>query len=353
MHYIVKLSDLQPNITLLFKLQFNRAQGRWACYIYNVKIAECNFYLTLQDGYNNMKWTHNVLAFVILCFGICSSAQAQFKPDVKTIQVGDIKMAYYVRGHGEPLIMINGYISTMSLWDPALLEELAKHHQLILFDNRGVGLSTDTKTNKTTIPQMADDAAGLIEKLGYKKVDILAWSMGARIGQQLLIRHPNLIKKAVLCSANPGGKYADKTDENVESKLNNPNVPDMEKITLVFTNDTKGKLAAEKCLARLKAAVADGTIPNDFTVSKETKLRQNRARTILWSSDNDNFNALKNIKNPVLLTDGRADIIDLPKNSLIMTNQIPYSWLAFFPGGHAFLFQEHKQFADLVDVFLQ
>lgn len=222
-----------------------------------------------------------------------------------------------------------------------------------MFDNRGVGLSTDTKKNNTTMSQMADDVAGLIKKLGYAKVNVLAWSMGARIGQQLLIRHPNLVEKAVLCSANPGGKYEDKTAEGVESKLNNPNIPDMEKIGLVFTNNEKGKLAAKDCIARLKAAVAAGTIPNDFTVSKETLLRQNRARTILWSSDNENFNDLKNIKKSVLLADGQYDIVDLPKNSVIIANQIPYAWLAFFPGGHAFLFQEYKQFADLVSVFLQ
>ncbi len=300
-----------------------------------------------------MKWTHSLISVVFLCIGICSSVHAQFKAEVKTINVGDIKMAYYVRGKGEPLVMINGFISTMSLWDPALLEKLAKHHQLILFDNRGVGLSTDTKKNNTTIPQMADDAAGLIKALGYEKVDILAWSMGARIGQQLLIRHPNVVKKAILCSASPGGKHEDKTAESVEDKLNNPNIPDMEKIGLVFTNNEQGKLAAKNCLARMKAAVIAGTIPNDFIVSKETLMRQNRARTTLWNNDNENFNALKDIRNPVLLADGRYDIIDLPKNSIIIANQIPYAWLAFLSGGHAFLFQEYKQFADLVDVFLQ
>ena len=249
--------------------------------------------------------------------------------------------------------MINGFISTMSLWDPALLDELAKHHQLILFDNRGVGLSSDTQKNNTSMQQMADDTAGLITKLGYKKVHILAWSMGARIGQQLLIRHPNLVDKAILCSANPGGKYEDKTDANVENKLNNPNTPDMEKIGLVFTNDKQGRMAAKQTLARLKAAVAKESIPNDFSVSKETLIRQNRARTTLWSNNNENFNALKNIKSSVLVADGRSDIIDLPRNSVIIANQIPYAWVAFLPGGHAFLFQEYKQFADLVTVFLE
>lgn len=300
-----------------------------------------------------MKWTLRLISAALLSISICTSSYAQFKAEVKTVSVGDIKLAYYIRGEGKPLMMINGYLSSMSLWDPALLEELAKHHQLILFDNRGVGLSTDTKKNNTTIPQMADDAALLIKKLGYEKVDILAWSMGARIGQQLLIRHPDMVKKAVLCSANPGGKYQDKASESVEDKLNNPHTPPMEKIALAFTNDEKGKLAAKDCLSRLKAAVAAGIIPNDFTVSKETILRQNRARTTLWSSDNDNYNALKNIKNSVLVADGQYDVIDISKNSSIIANQIPYAWLAYLPGGHAFLFQEHKQFADLVDVFLQ
>jgi pimeloyl-ACP methyl ester carboxylesterase len=309
--------------------------------------------ISFTQGLENMKSMRGLISVVFLCIGISSVAQAQFKAEVKTVTVGDVKLAYYVRGQGSPLLMINGFISTMSLWDPALLDELAKHHQLILFDNRGVGLSTDTKENNTTISQMADDAAGLIKKLGYEKVDVLAWSMGARIGQQLLIRHPDVVKKAVLCSASPGGKYTDKTAESVEEKLNNPNIPDMQKIGLVFTNNQQGKQAAKDCLARMKAAVAAGSIPNDFKVSKETLMRQDRARTTLWDSDNENYNELKAIKNPVLLTDGQYDIVDKPKNSVIIANQIPYSWLAFFPGGHAFLFQNYKQFADLVYVFLQ
>lgn len=301
----------------------------------------------------NMKGSYSLISAIFFCIFICSSAHAQFKAEVKTIEVGDVKIAYYIRGQGKPLFMINGFISTMSLWDPALLDELEKNYQLILFDNRGVGLSTDTEENNTTISQMADDVAGLIKNLGYQKVNILAWSMGARIGQQLLIRHPALVDKAVLCSANPGGEHEDKTDANVESKLNDPNVSEMEKISLVFTDDEQGKRAAKNTLERLRAAVETGTIPNDFAVSKETTIRQNRARTVLWSNNNENFNALKGIKNSVLLADGRSDIIDLPKNSLIIANQIPYAWTAFFDGGHAFLFQNYKQFADLIYAFLQ
>ncbi|MBN9691376.1 MAG: alpha/beta hydrolase [Verrucomicrobia bacterium] len=290
---------------------------------------------------------------VLLCAGSVAPVRAQFKPEVQFAQVGQIKMAYYKRGQGEPLLMINGFLSTMSLWDPLMIEVLAQQHQLILFDNRGVGLSTDTQENLTTIPQMADDAAGLIKALGYKKVNVLAYSMGARIGQQLLIRHPELVNKAVLCAADPGGSHHDPAAADVEAKLNNPNTPELEKIALTFTNDEAGRQAAKEALSRIKSAVAAGTMPNDFQVSKETIARQDRARTVLWNKDNQNFEGLKNIKVPVLVTDGRSDVIDRPKNSLIIANQIPFAWLAFFEGGHAFLYQSPKKFADTVNVFLQ
>lgn len=289
---------------------------------------------------------------MLLCCGFSAIVLAQEKPEVKFAQVGEVKLAYYTKGQGEPLLMINGFLSTMSLWDPALLDELSKSNQLVLFDNRGVGLSTDTKENKTTIPQMADDAAGLAKALGFKKVNILAFSMGARIGQQLLIRHPELVHKAVLCAANPGGRHQIPTSHDVESKLNNPNVPEMEKLGLVFTNNEAGRKAASEVLGRIKSAVTAGTIPNDFMVSKETTIRQDRARTTLWTNNQSNFKQLKNIKVPVLVTDGRYDVIDIPKNSELIANQIPYAWLAYFDGGHAFLFQQYKKFADTVNVFL-
>jgi pimeloyl-ACP methyl ester carboxylesterase len=101
--------------------------------------------------------------------------------------------------------MINDFLSTMSLWDPALIDQLASKHQLILFDNRGAGLSSDTAQNNTTIPQMADDVVGLIRSVDFQKVSTPGDSMGSRIAQQLLIHHPKLVHKAILYAADPGG----------------------------------------------------------------------------------------------------------------------------------------------------
>lgn len=226
---------------------------------------------------------HCVLALAALglCLSLKAPAEAAFKPKIQYVQVGEVKLAYYVRGKGKPLVMINGFISTMSLWDPLLIEELAKRHQLIIFDNRGVGLSTDTKENKTSIPQMADDTAGLIKALGLKKPDILGWSMGARIAQQLLIRHPDLVGKAILAAPNPGGSRGVPADKAVEDKLNNPDIPDTEKLALLVPPQLGGEKEAAKIFARLMQAAKQGAAPNDFNVSKETTIRQNRARTTL------------------------------------------------------------------------
>lgn len=248
--------------------------------------------------------------------------------------------------------MINGFLATMSLWDPALIEELAKYNQLVLFDNRGVGLSTDTKENETTMAQMADDTAGLIKALGFKKAKVLAYSMGVRIGQQLIIRHPDLVNKCVLAGPNPGGSHQDPAAKDVEAELNNPDVPDSEKIALTFPDNEAGRQAQKNVTGRIKAAVKAGEAPDEFTTLKQTIARLDHARTTLWNENQSNFENLKNVKIPVLVTDGRSDVIDPPKNSLIIANQIPFAWLAYFEGGHSFLFQSHKQFAATVNAFL-
>lgn len=298
------------------------------------------------------------LTFLVLAVSFMTTAcdkkpSSAFKAEVKYAQVGDVKLAYYTRGQGKPLLMINGFLSTMSMWDPTLIEELAKNYQVISFDNRGVGLSTDTEENQTTIEQMADDAAAFAKVLGFEKVNILGWSMGARIAQQFLIRHPEMLDKAVLAAANPGGSYQIAASQDVESKLNNPKIPDMEKLGLCFPDNEAGKAAAVETLARLKMAVEDGSLPNDFKTSKETTVRQDRARTTLWSQNQSNFKDLKNIKIPVLVSDGRYDVIDIPKNSQLIASQIPYSWLAYYDGGHAFLFQEPVRYAQTIKAFLK
>lgn len=169
------------------------------------------------------------------------------------------------------------------------------------------------------------DAAGLVKALGYKKMNVFGWSMGSCVALQFLIRHPDLVGKGILCAPNPGGKYQVKASKQVSGELNNPNLSLMENVALLFPQDEVGKQAAKDAFARLNAAKSAGTIPDDFNISKEAKIRQDRARTVLWDADNQNYIDLKTITAPVLIADGRFDIIDVPKNAQIIANQIPLS----------------------------
>lgn len=273
-------------------------------------------------------------------------------PEVKRIQVKDIEIAYYKRGEGKPLLMINGYKSTLASWDPALLDDLEKSQQLILFDNRGVGLSSDTSEDHTTIEQMADDAAGLIHALGFEKAYVLGWSLGARIAQQVAIRHPDVVEKLILCAPNPGGPHQVATTPEAAKKLSDTNLTPIESIELFYAPTPEGRKEAQEYFQRLKNGVVGKTIPDDFDVKHETIERQDKARGKLWDESNANYDALAQLKIPVLITDGKLDIIDLPGNVKVIADQIPFAWTAYFEGGHAFLFQEHARFAKLVRVFL-
>lgn len=301
------------------------------------------------------KFSRRAVAFAVtaLSAGLATSAHAEFKAEVKYAQVDEIKMAYYTRGQGDPLIMIMGDTGTMGAWDPALLDALDDNNTLILFDNRGCGLSTDTVEDKTTMAQMADDTAGLLKALGYGKANVLGWSMGARIAQQVVIRHPDIVMNAIFAAPNPGGSHQVKAEKAVEDAINDPKVPVFDKAKFAFPDNPAGELALKQSLDRINAARASGEAPDDMTCSKETAIRQNRARTALWDADTGNYEALADIKVPVLVADGRDDVIDPPQNASIIAARVPFAWLAFYEGGHAFLYQSAEKFGATINLFLK
>lgn len=119
---------------------------------------------------------------------------------VEHVQVRDFKMGYRVFGKGDPLLLVMGFAGTMDIWDTALVRELAKEHTVIIYDNRGIG-SSSAGAEEITIKGMADDAAVLIDVLGYDKVHVMGWSMGGLIAQELALNHPQKVNKLILMGA--------------------------------------------------------------------------------------------------------------------------------------------------------
>ena len=211
---------------------------------------------------------------LVLCAFIFQGCERDMRAEVKKEKIENIELAYYTRGSGEPLVMIMGFRGTMSIWDPAMLEILEKKFKLILFDNRGAGLSSDTQDNVLTISQMADDTAKLIKALGYPKAHVLGWSMGSRIALELSLKHPELVQSLILCSPNPGGKNQAARKSNAYTKLTASDLSAKEGLSFIFPDNPEGHKASESFILRLTKAIALGTVPNDLQVSKETVARK-------------------------------------------------------------------------------
>ena len=125
----------------------------------------------------------------------------------KKIRVGDIDIGDRIFGNEDPLFLIMGFKGTMDQWDPLLLRNLASQYRVIIFDNRGMGETTAGDTNKnSSIVQFANDTAGLINALDFKKASVLGWSMGGFIAQELALNHPYKVDRVILYGTSCGGK---------------------------------------------------------------------------------------------------------------------------------------------------
>jgi len=125
---------------------------------------------------------------------------------VKKVHVGDIDIAYRTFGKGEVLLLIPGSSMTMDEWEPNVINRLASNHTVIVFDNRGIG--NTTAGNKTwSIEQFANDTAGLLTALKIEKpVEVLGFSLGGFIAQELTLMHPQKVNKLILYATGCGGK---------------------------------------------------------------------------------------------------------------------------------------------------
>ena len=123
------------------------------------------------------------------------------------VTVGDIDIAYKQIGKADakPIILITGGSATMDMWNPLLLRELASaNYRVIIFENRGVGEST-VGTKEFSISQFANDTLGLLDALGISKADVLGWSMGGFIAQQLAVTNPDKVDNLILYTTSCGG----------------------------------------------------------------------------------------------------------------------------------------------------
>ncbi len=139
---------------------------------------------------------------------------------IQKVRVGDIDIAYKTFGEGDPIILINGYSFNMDSWDPTLLETLAANHTVIVFNNRGMG-NTTSGEEEPSISLFANDTAGLLDALNIQKADVLSWSMGGRIAQELTLTYPDKVGKLILYAIGCGGPNSVPQSQEVRNEFMN------------------------------------------------------------------------------------------------------------------------------------
>ncbi len=237
----------------------------------------------------------------------------------------------------------------MDLWDPLLLDRLAQNRTVIAFDNKGVGLTNGIAPDN--FAAMADDAADFIAALGYKRVDILGFSIGGAVAQELLIRHNELVRRAILAGTSAkGGEGVNQMSEKSKSVSTKPSLTDDDYLYGLFAPSARSQALGREYLQRVKRRTFD----QDEPVSMATVRAQAIAREEWGTPQVKPDERLKAVANPVLISNGINDIRMPTINSYRLSQILPYSQLILYPdSGHGFLFQYPdvcgKAFADFLD----
>ena len=258
------------------------------------------------------------------------------------LRLRDLDLHYERRGAGPPLLMVMGWRANLDWWPVELLAGLEAHHELILFDNRGSGRTGDPG-GRFGIPQMAEDAAGLLDGLGIARADVFGVSMGGMIAQELAIRQPERVRRLVLACTHCGRHGVRWSPEQTVAwrrYLRAPHSLERQLAYLLFSEDLSVTDPAR--YAELGRLVA--TAP----ITPWASLKQFEA--ILRF---DTFARLPRIGAPTLVVTGERDLMVPPANSRLLTSRIPDARLVRFPGtGHALLGERADELAPLLDEFL-
>ena len=108
----------------------------------------------------------------------------------KKVHVGDIDIGYKMLGKGEPILLFNGASDNMNAWDASFLKGLSSNHTVIVFDQRGIA-NTTIGSKSYTYQQLANDSAGLLDALKIPKADVMGYSLGSYLAEQLTMMYPD------------------------------------------------------------------------------------------------------------------------------------------------------------------
>ena len=264
------------------------------------------------------------------------------------IEANGVSFAYrsYGKEGGTPAIYLNHLAAVLDNCDPRVMDGIATQRLIISVDYRGVGASSGIAPE--TIQAMATDTIAFIKKMGFKQVDLLGFSLGGMVSQEIVLQEPGLVNKIILAGTGPrGGNGMNKVTKITYYDILRGYLTFRDpKFYLFFTKTANGKKAARQFLNRIK----ERTKNMDTERSISTMNRQLKA-IHAWSLEKPAD--LSQIKQQVLVVNGEADRMVPTVNSYDMAKRFPNAALIIYPdSGHGGIFQHHEVFVQQALAFL-
>jgi pimeloyl-ACP methyl ester carboxylesterase len=266
----------------------------------------------------------------------------------RTVTVGSATYAYRELGPrgGIPVVLFVHLAATLDNWDPRIVDPIAQHRHVIAFDQRGVGASTGQVP--ASLEEAADHAYEFITALGFDTIDVFSFSMGGMIAQDVIVKHPDLVRRLVLTGTGPrGGHGIDKVVgvtywDILRATLTRSDPKEF----LFFNRDASGKAAGKAFVRRLQ----ERTVDRDQDISLQTLRTQLKAIQEFGRSTPSD---LSTFSQPTLIANGDHDRMVPSVLSEDLHRRIKGSELIIYPNaGHGGIFQFHEEFAPVAVEFL-
>jgi pimeloyl-ACP methyl ester carboxylesterase len=260
-----------------------------------------------------------------------------------------VDYAYREAGDGGvPLVLLQHFRGSLDGWDPALIDALAPGRRVVTFDNTVVGGSSGQTPD--TVGQMARDAIAFLTALRLGQVDILGFSIGSFVAQQIALIRPAIIRRLVLASSTPQGAAGmHGWAPEVISAVGTPQTSPEGFLGVFFTRSPASRQAGQEALGRMYARTQDRDTPATW----QTREAQYDAVCTWGIPDHALLQRLNCIEMPVFVAGGDSDPMILPHYSYLLAGLIPHARVQIYPdSAHGFLFQHHAEFAADVDDFL-